>query len=123
MGKNETLSVVDAMKMTSIITAEGLTGYGDIARLGIEEFVSGNVIILRNLPEAGKRRRTIDILKFRGAIHQKGERPFTVVPREGITVIPLSDIELKQKSSSLRIHTGTVMHHSPNEVERIGNLF
>jgi len=94
------------MKMTSIMTAERLSEYGDIARFGVEEFVSDNVIILRNLLEAEKRRRTLEILKFRGAIHQKGEYPFTIVPGEGITVIPLSDIELKQKSSTLRIHTG-----------------
>jgi len=94
------------MKMTSIMTAERLTEYGEIARFGVEEFVSDNVIILRNLLEAEKRRRTIEILKFRGAIHQKGEYPFTIIPGEGISVLPLSDIELKQKSSTFRIHTG-----------------
>jgi len=94
------------MKMTSIMTAERLSEYGDIARFGVEEFVSDNVIILRNLLEAEKRRRTIEILKFRGAIHQKGEYPFTIIPGEGITVIPLSDMDLTQKSSTLRIHTG-----------------
>jgi len=94
------------MKMTSIMTAERLSEYGEIARFGVEEFVSDNVIILRNLLEAEKRRRTIEILKFRGAIHQKGEYPFTIIPGEGISVLPLSDIELKQKSSTIRIHTG-----------------
>ncbi len=96
------------MKMTSVMTAERLNEYGEIARFGVEEFVSDNVIILRNFLEAEKRRRTIEILKFRGAIHQKGEYPFTVVPGEGISIIPLSDIELKQKSSTLRIHSGNV---------------
>jgi len=94
------------MKMTSIMTAERLSEYGDIARFGVEEFVSDNVIILRNLLENEKRRRTIEILKFRGAIHQKGEYPFTIIPGEGISVLPLSDIELKQKSSTIRVHTG-----------------
>src|SRR5581483_9940932 len=50
--------------------------------------------------------RTIEILKFRGTTHQKGEFPFTVTPDGGIVVIPLSAIELKQKSSSVRITSG-----------------
>ncbi|MFY9153274.1 MAG: circadian clock protein KaiC [Prolixibacteraceae bacterium] len=94
------------MKMTSVMTAERLAEYGEVARFGVEEFVSDNVIILRNVLDSEKRRRTLEILKFRGATHQKGEYPFTVIPGEGMVVIPLSEIELKQKSSTKRIHTG-----------------
>ena len=94
------------MNVTSIMTAERINEYGEIARYGVEEFVSDNVIILRNVLEVEKRRRTLEILKFRGATHQKGEYPFTVVPGEGIIAIPLSDIELKQKSSMIRITSG-----------------
>jgi circadian clock protein KaiC len=50
----------------------------------------------------------MEILKFRGTTHQKGEYPFTVIPEEGIVVIPLSSIELKQKSSSVRISSGSI---------------
>ena len=48
----------------------------------------------------------MEILKFRGTSHQKGEWPFTIVPGEGIVIIPLSAMELKQKSSTLRISSG-----------------
>jgi circadian clock protein KaiC len=72
---------------------------------GMEEFVADNVILLRNVLDDEKRRRTIEILKFRGTSHQKGEYPFTI-NRDGIVVIPLSAIELKQKSSTLRITSG-----------------
>lgn len=92
--------------VTSIMTSERTQEYGEIARYGVEEFVADNVIILRNVLEEEKRRRTMEILKFRGTSHQKGEFPFTLMPGKGIIVIPLSAIELKQKSSDLRITSG-----------------
>jgi circadian clock protein KaiC len=94
------------MEVTSVLTAERTEEYGDIARFGVEEFVADNVIILRNILEAEKRRRTMEILKFRGTYHQKGEWPFTVTPGNGIVVIPLSAIELTQHSSVERISSG-----------------
>jgi circadian clock protein KaiC len=94
------------LNVTSILTAERTAEFGEIARFGVEEFVTDNVIILRNVLEAEKRRRTIEILKFRGTTHLKGEYPFTIVPRTGIVIIPLSGIELKQKSSNKRINSG-----------------
>src|SRR5207237_289790 len=94
------------LAVTSLITAERTDEYGPVSRLDIEEFVADNVIILRNNLEGEKRRRTIEILKFRGAPHQKGEFPFTVSTDHGVVVIPLSAIELKQKSSDVRISSG-----------------
>ncbi|NTW48469.1 MAG: circadian clock protein KaiC [Chlorobiales bacterium] len=99
-------SALKSMKVTAILTAERTEEYGEIARHGIEEFVADNVIILRNALENEKRRRTIEILKFRGTYHQKGEFPFTITSGKGIIVIPLSAIELKQKSSDARITSG-----------------
>lgn len=95
-----------SMDVTSILTAERISEYGEIARHGVEEFVADNVMILRNVLEDEKRRRTIEILKFRGTTHQKGEYPFTVMPQKGIIVIPLSAIELKQESSNIRVTSG-----------------
>ncbi len=96
-----------AMGITAIMTAERTMEYGDIARHGVEEFVADNVMILRNVLEDEKRRRTIEVLKFRGTSHQKGEWPFTIISGSGIVVIPLSALELKQKSSDLRISSGS----------------
>ena len=93
--------------VTSVLTAERTVEYGEIARYGVEEFVADNVIILRNVLEEEKRRRTIEILKFRGTMHRKGEYPFTIIPGEGIVAIPLSAIELKQQSSDTRITSGS----------------
>ncbi|MFZ5830608.1 MAG: circadian clock protein KaiC [Planctomycetota bacterium] len=95
-----------AMEVTCVMTAERDHEYGDVARFGVEEFVADNVIILRNVLEQEKRRRTVEILKFRGTSHQKGEWPFTIMPHRGIVGIPLSAIELKQRSSETRISSG-----------------
>ncbi|MBF0158637.1 MAG: circadian clock protein KaiC [Magnetococcales bacterium] len=94
------------MGVTAVMTAERTQEYGEIARFGVEEFVADNVVILRNVLEDEKRRRTVEILKFRGTTHQKGEYPFTVLPDSGIIVIPLSAIELKQRSSDRRVSSG-----------------
>lgn len=94
------------MEVTAVMTAERTQEYGEISRYGIEEFVADNVVILRNVLENEKRRRTIETLKLRGTAHQKGEFPFTVIPGGGIVVIPLSAIELKQKSSDIRVTSG-----------------
>ncbi len=89
------------MGVTSVLTAERTAEYGEISRHGVEEFVADNVVILRNVLEDEKRRRTLEVLKYRGTSHQKGEFPFSVTPERGVTVIPLSAMELKQRSSDL----------------------
>jgi len=107
--RSELLRIVAAMRgmgVTAVLTAERTQEYGEIGRYGVEEFVTDDVVILRNLIEEEKRRRTIEILKFRGTSHQKGSFPFTVIPGEGVVVIPLSAIELKQRSSNLRTRSG-----------------
>lgn len=106
--RNELFRIASGLKtmgVTAVLTSERTQEYGDIARYGVEEFVADNVIILRNALEDEKRRRTVEILKFRGTAHQKGEFPFTITP-SGIAIIPLSAIELKQSSSNIRISSG-----------------
>lgn len=92
--------------VTTLVTMERTEEDGLIGRFGVEEFVADSVILLRNRLEQEKRRRTIEILKLRGSTHQKGEYPFTIDPEEGVSIIPLSAIELKQKSSGIRVSSG-----------------
>jgi circadian clock protein KaiC len=99
-------SALKAMGVTAVLTAERTDDYGPIARFGVEEFIADNVMVLRNVLEDENRRRTIEILKFRGTDHQKGEFPFTIIPNGGLIVIPLSAIQLRQKSSDVRISSG-----------------
>lgn len=107
--RRELLRIVSTLRklhVTAVMTAERTQEYGDISSFGVEEFAADNVIILRNILQEEKRRRTMEILKFRGTDHQKGEFSFTVMPGAGIIAIPLSVIELKQQSSSTRTTSG-----------------
>lgn len=106
--RHEICRIIDELKnmgITAILTAERLEEYGPISRFGVEEFVSDNVVILRNVLEEEKCRRTIQVLKMRGDTHYKGEFPFTISDT-GISILPLSAMELKQASTSERISTG-----------------
>jgi circadian clock protein KaiC len=94
------------MGVTSIITAERSDDYGPIARYQVEEFVADNVVVLRNVLAVDERHRTIELLKMRGADHQKGEYPFTIISDRGAIVVPLSAIEINQPSSTKRITSG-----------------
>ena len=99
-------SALKGMGVTAVLTAERADDHGPVARFGVEEFIADNVMILRNALEDETRRRTIEILKFRGCDHQKGEYPFTIIPDGGVIVIPLSAMQLSMKSSSVRISSG-----------------
>lgn len=99
-------SALKGLRVTAILTAERVEEYGPVARFGVEEFIADNVAVLRNVLEGEVRRRTIEILKFRGTDHAKGEYPFIIVPGEGAVVIPLSAIQLRQHSSNVRISSG-----------------
>ena len=100
-------SALKRMGVTAVMTAERTDDYGPIARFGVEEFIADNVMVLRNALDEEKRRRTIEILKFRGTSHQKGEYPFTITADTGMVVIPLSSIQLRQRSSDVRITSGS----------------
>jgi circadian clock protein KaiC len=100
-------SALKKMGVTAVLTAERVDDYGAIARFGVEEFIADNVMVLRNVLDDEKRRRTVEILKFRGTDHQKGEFPFTIVPNVGMVVIPLSAMQLRQRSSDIRITSGS----------------
>jgi circadian clock protein KaiC len=91
--------------VTTIMTTERVEEYGPVARFGVEEFVSDNVAIVRNVLEGERRRRTIEILKLRGTTHMKGEYPFTIT-NQGINIFPLGAMRLTQRSSNARVSSG-----------------
>lgn len=99
-------AALKSMGVTSVMTAERTEDSSSISRHDVEEFVADNVVILRNFLEQEKRRRTVEVLKFRGASHQKGQFPFTVVPGHGIVAVPLSALKLEQRSSVERVTSG-----------------
>jgi len=91
--------------VTTVMTTERVDEYGPVARFGVEEFVSDNVAIVRNVLEGERRRRTIEILKLRGTTHMKGEYPFTI-NNQGINIFPLGAMRLTQRSSNVRVSSG-----------------
>ena len=106
--RREIFRIVARLKqvgVTTIMTTERVDEYGQVARFGVEEFVSDNVVILRNVLEGERRRRTIEILKLRGTTHMKGEYPFTMT-RQGINIFPLGAMQLTQRSSNVRVSSG-----------------
>ena len=107
--RNELFRIARAarsMGVTSVMTAERTEEYGAIGRYGVEEFLADNVIVLRNVLDEEQRRRTLELLKFRGTDHQKGEHPFVIEANRGVVVIPLTGIPLEQRSSSVRVTSG-----------------
>ncbi|MGF1569383.1 MAG: circadian clock protein KaiC [Nodosilinea sp.] len=95
------------MGVTTVMTTERLDEYGPVARFGVEEFVSDNVVIVRNALEGERRRRTMEILKLRGTTHMKGEYPFTIT-NHGINIFPLGAMRLTQRSSNTRVSSGVL---------------
>jgi circadian clock protein KaiC len=94
------------MGVTSVLTCERPGEYGDAGMFGVEDFVADNVLVLRNVLEDGQRRRTLEVLKMRGTSHQRGEYPFSVISGEGLTVLPLTAIDIRQRSTDERISSG-----------------
>lgn len=107
--RRELVRLTTALKqahLTVLMTAERNTEYGEISRHRLEEFVADNVIILRNVLQREKRRRTIEVLKMRGSHHVEGEAPFTLLENRGIVAVPLSSLRLEQQSSAVRVTSG-----------------
>ncbi|MEQ7010999.1 circadian clock protein KaiC [Actinopolymorpha sp. B17G11] len=97
---------VNSLAVTSVHTSERLADYNGISRLGVEEFVFSNVVLMRNVLDAERRRRTIEVVKFRAAPHRTGEWLFTIDAREGIVVIPLVLVAPSERASQTRVSSG-----------------
>lgn len=97
---------LNQLGITSLLTVERTDEFGSIGRFGVEEFVADAVIVLRNILTEQRRRRTLEVLKLRGGAHRSGEFPFTIDADTGLSVIPLSAIELERPASNARISVG-----------------
>lgn len=107
--RREIFRIASALKeagLTVLMTAERNSEYGEITRHRMEEFVADNVVILRNVLEREKRRRTIEVLKMRGGRHVEGEAPFTLMSDRGVVAVPLTSLRLEQQSSNTRVTSG-----------------
>ena len=101
------ISSLRGMGLTVMLTVETPGDPGTtLSRYGLEEFVADNVVLLRHIHEGNVRRRSVEVLKMRGAMHRKGDYPFTVQPGQGIVVLPHPVIEDQDPAAPARIPTG-----------------
>lgn len=79
------------MGLTILLTVETPADPSNsLSAFAIEEFVVDNVVLLHNELEGTVRRRTIEVLKMRGAAHHRGRVSFTVLPGRGLVVLPMA---------------------------------
>jgi circadian clock protein KaiC len=76
------------LELTSIVIAESQEDYGSLTTLGVEDFVCDLTMVLRNVMDGGRRRRSIEINKYRRSPHFKGEYPCTITTK-GLAVFPV----------------------------------
>jgi circadian clock protein KaiC len=81
------VSTLRRLNVSGIILAESLQDYGQLTSLGVEDYVCDLVVILRNTIDADRRRRTIEVNKYRRSGHFKGEYPCTVTTK-GLVIFP-----------------------------------
>jgi circadian clock protein KaiC len=89
--------------MTAIITGE--RGDSTLTRQGLEEYVSDCVILLDHRIEKQISTRRLRIVKYRGSVHGTNEYPF-LIDQDGITVMPVTSLNLNHPVSTERISTG-----------------
>jgi circadian clock protein KaiC len=76
-----------------------------MTRHGLEEYVSDCVIFLEHLLFEEVATRRLRIVKYRGSTHGTNEYPF-LIDKTGISVLPITSLELVHNASSERISTG-----------------
>lgn len=89
--------------VTAIITAE--SGDGKLTRHGLEEYVADCVIMLDHRVTGQISTRRMRIVKYRGSVHGTNEYPF-LIDENGITVMPITSVNLDHPASTERISTG-----------------
>ncbi len=89
--------------VTAIITGE--RGDGSLTRHALEEYVSDCVILLDHRVIEQVATRRLRIVKYRGSEHGTNEYPF-LIDAGGISVLPVTSLELAHSASSERIVSG-----------------
>lgn len=90
-------------ELTTVVTAE--RGEGTLTRHGLEEYVSDCVILLDHRINEQSSTRRMRIVKYRGTSHGADEYPF-LIDEQGMSVLPLTSLELKHEISNERVPTG-----------------
>jgi circadian clock protein KaiC len=89
--------------VTTIVTGE--RGDGQLTRHGLEEYVSDCVILLDHRMSDMTFTRRLRVVKYRGSTHGTNDYPF-LIDEQGISVLPITSLELQHTVSEERISTG-----------------
>lgn len=92
-----------ARGVTAVTTGE--RGDGVLTRSGLEEYVSDCVIVLDHRVDGQVSTRRLRVVKYRGSAHGTNEYPF-LIDADGITVLPITSLELTHAAPVERITTG-----------------
>ncbi len=90
-------------KLTAIVTGE--RGQNTLTRHGLEEYISDCVIVLDHQVTETVLTRRLRVVKYRGSTHGMNEYPF-LIESDGISVLPVTSMELKQAACGERVSTG-----------------
>lgn len=93
------------MNLTAVVTAEAPGDYGKLTTLGVEDFVCDLVVIMRNMVDGERRRRSIEVHKYRRSPHYKGEYPCTITDK-GLVIFPLDVRDRSEADPALRFPSG-----------------
>jgi len=93
------------LNVTGVILAESAQDYGQLTTLGVEDYVCDLVVILRNTVDGERRRRSIEVNKYRRSGHFKGEYPCTITTH-GLVIFPQNPRERPDISAIERFSSG-----------------
>ena len=86
--------------LTAVILAEASEGSDFSTSLGVEDYVCDMVVIFRNVADAERRRRTIEINKYRRSAHYKGEYTCTITAK-GLAIFPLDAADRRSTTAEV----------------------
>src|SRR5690242_10935966 len=90
-------------ELTAVVTGEA--GGQTLTRHGLEEYIADCVIGLDHRVTEQISTRRLRVVKYRGTSHGTDEYPF-LIDRDGISVVPITSLELAHKASTDRVSTG-----------------
>jgi len=91
--------------LTAIILAEAPADYSQLTTLGVEDYVCDMVIVMRLAVDGDRRRRSIEVNKYRRSAHYKGEFPCTITTR-GLAIFPLDAPDRPESEKVERYSSG-----------------
>lgn len=90
---------------TVVVTSESGPREHAIGSIGVEEYLCDAVLVLRNVRDGKRRRKSIEVHKYRRSNHYKGEFPCALTS-EGLVVFPLDTSPREPSDVTERVASG-----------------